>query len=135
MGTFGEPTPLREDVLPTELDLYNHYLHLNNVKSASGDWKKCTLLCAKVKCVAEDLGEIWGRTGIPHCLNNREGERRIQNIILKCRKLNKVAMDRRGESFGKDLQALFDVSLCHHQVEESCTCPVENKVKQFEIEN
>ena len=132
MGSFGEPTQLRDDVLPTELDVYHHYLHLNNVKYASGDWNQGTNLSVKVKCVSEDVGELWGRTGIPHFLNNREGERRIQNIIMKSRKLNKVSMDRRGESFGKDLKALFDATPCQHQVEETCTCPIENKVKQFE---
>ena len=78
------------------------------------------------------MGEIWGRSGIPHFLNTREGERRIQNIIFKCRNLNKLAMDGRGEDFGKDLQVLFDAALCHHKVDESCSCPAENKVNQFD---
>ena len=83
MSTFGEPIQLRDDVLPTELQIYNHFLYLNNLKCASGDWKHNTDLSMKAKSVREDVGSIWDRSGVPHGLNSKKGK-----------KLIKVALDR-----------------------------------------
>ena len=38
MATFSDPVRLKEDVLPTELDIYKHYLYLNAVKIQDRTW-------------------------------------------------------------------------------------------------
>ena len=129
MSSFGEPVHLRGDVLPTELEIYNHYLY----KCASGDWTKNTELLVRVQSVREDVSSIWDKTGIPHGLHGREGKKRIQSLIFKGRKMNKVAMDRRGENYGKDLERIFDAALCNHVEVKTCNCTPENKVVYSEI--
>lgn len=126
MGTLGEPKELRDDVLPTGLEVYKHFLHLTNVKCASGAWKQRTDIHTKVSCLLGDISSLWNRTGIPHMLATREGERKVHSLVLQCRKLNKVALCKRGDTFGQDLYGLFDVALCLHP--GSCTCSLENKV-------
>ena len=120
MVPFGEPTKLRDDVLPTKKDIFNHFLYLKSVKEASGDWKQNTDVTVKVKPVWIDVCEIWNRTGYPHCLESREGERKVLNFILQGKKLNKVAMNRRGDNYWKDMEVLFDFSLCQHP--DNCDC-------------
>ena len=129
MSTFGESIQLREDVLPRELDIYNHFLHQSTVKYASGEWRQNTDISAKAKCVRDDVASIWDRTDILQGINTREGLRKIQTIIQKGKKLQKVAMERRGESFGMEFKLIFDAALCHHAQEEMCSCPNQNKVR------
>ena len=131
MSSFGEPVQLKDDSLPTELDVYHHFLYLNNVKCSSGDWKQITDLSVKAKCVRDDVAAIWDRSSIPHGLNVREGWRRISTIIMKGKKLNKVAVGRREEGFSQDMKGLFDVALCHHLGVEICTCTLQNKVQKM----
>ena len=128
MSKLGEASKLRDDVLPTELDLYNHYLYLNNVKGAAGDWKQNTTISTKVQCVRDDVAAIWNRSGIPHNCAGRLGEKRIMNLVNKCREMNKVAMERRKENFGQELNVLFDTAICKHIDIQSCTCSDLDKV-------
>ena len=113
MSTFCEPAKLQEDILPTELDIYKHYLYLNNVKGPVGDWKQNTPMIVKVRSVRDEVGEIWDRSGIPHDCLGRTGEKRIMNLVTRCKAMNKVAMDRRVEGFCKELDTLFDSAIFH----------------------
>ena len=62
MGTLREPKELWDDVLPTGLDVYKHFLHLTNVKCASGAWKQRTDIHTKVSCLLGDISSLWNIT-------------------------------------------------------------------------
>ena len=116
----GEAMALRGDVLPTEGDIYRHYLQMLSSKVASGEWHCRTPLSTKVKSVTEDVAQVWDKTPIPHNLEGREGERRVMAVITKVRDLDKVVKTRRGEGFGSILHQLFDVARC--KCLEECQC-------------
>ena len=116
--------------LPTKLEVYNHYLYLNKEQLVSGEWKQNTKFYEKVRLLRDQVADVWDKTSIPHGLEGREGLKKVSNLLLKCRDLNKVAMDRRKEGFGDDLHTLFDVAKCNHE-EESCSCDEEIKVNIY----
>ena len=39
MSTLADAVKLKDDILPTVLDIYQHYLYLNNIRGAGGTWK------------------------------------------------------------------------------------------------
>ena len=123
MSSLGTAVNLRDDILPTKLDIYHHFLHLSKEKVINGDWKKNTPLSEKVKCVQEDVIKLWDKTGIAHCLTGKEGLRKITNIIINAKSTFKVPVARRQRGFADDLKVLFDVALCQHAYDENCTCP------------
>ena len=128
MSTIFEASKLRDDVLPTELDIYKHYLYLSSVKGAAGDWKQNTSISTKVQCVRDDVAVLWNRSGIPHDCGGRLGEKRVMNLVNKCKAMNKVAIERRHEKFGDELNVLFDAAICKHFDFESCSCEIQDKV-------
>ena len=88
MSTIFEASKLRDDVLPTELDIYKHYLYLSSVNGAAGDWKQNTSISTKVQCVRDDVAVLWNRSGIPHDCGGRLGEKRVMNLVNKCKAMN-----------------------------------------------
>ena len=119
MCSWGEPAKLRDYILPTEKDIYKHYRYLNNVRVRSGEWNQHTSFSEKVKFVGSEVAAIWDRTGIPHALSGKckvraKWERRVTTIIIRGRKLNMVAMYKRGDDFGQEHNILFDVALRPH---------------------
>ena len=127
MVIINQPVKLRDDVLPTELEIYKHYLYLNNEKLAAGEWTTNTPLSKKVELLMVDVSALWHKTGIPFLLAGAQGERRIMALFTRCKKLNKVAMVKRGEKFGQDLNVLFDVASCKHE-EILCSCSKADQV-------
>ena len=128
MSSLGEPKRLRDDILPTELDIYHHFIVLRNEKIASGEWSKFTTMAVRLKAVMVDVCRLWNRTAIPHCFTSTLGERKLANIISKCKTLSKVPMVRREKDHAQGLQSLFDAACCSHRDAISCTCPEEDKV-------
>ena len=128
MTSLGVPTKLRGDVLPTEIQIYNHFLFLIQQKCSTGDWKNNTPLSTKANAVFNDVSVIWDSTAIPNMLKSREGMRKITTLLNKCKTLTKVPLSRRQPGFDNDLQQLFDVSICHHAEDRKCTCEQEHKV-------
>ena len=59
----AKPLP---DVLPTELQVFQHCLYLEQVKVESGEWTKNTPLSTKAKYVAMDISEQWDKSSIPY---------------------------------------------------------------------
>ena len=55
-------------------------------------------------------------------------EKRIMNLLNKCKAMDKVAMDKWGEHFGQDLNVLFDVAICKHPNISARTCNHQDKV-------
>ena len=62
MSSLGEPTKLRDDILPTELDIYNHFIVLRNEKLSSGEWSKFTPMAVRLTAVMVDVCTLWDRT-------------------------------------------------------------------------
>ena len=127
MGSLGEPCRLSGENLPTKLEVYNHYLYLNQEKLRLGDWKQNTKFSDKVRYVRDEVADIWDKTRIPHWLEGRDGLRKVSTLLIKCKELTKVAQDRRKDGFGADLVTLFDVAKCSHE-EDLCSCEEEIKV-------
>ena len=128
MTSVGVPEKLRGDCLPTVQEIYNHFLYLIIERSSTGEWKHNTPFDVKVTAVCSDVKTIWDKTPIPNVMHSREGERRIRNILNKCKELTKIPVDRRQAGFGEHLSKLFDASLCQHQEEDMCTCDINAKV-------
>ena len=61
---------LKGDMLPTKLEVFEHYQHLTEVLNKSGEWHKTTQKCLKAKLVAEDVAKLWERGGLPHRLDD-----------------------------------------------------------------
>ena len=129
MSSLGVPAKLKEDVLPTDIQIYNHYIHLIQKKCSTGEWKHNTPFLVKARAVCLDVSAVWDRTTISHLMNTREGERKIITLLNKCKNFTKVPLDRRPASFGEELHHLFDVAICQHKVDDSCSCEIQNKVR------
>ena len=121
-----EASPLPEDVLPTELQVYQHCLHLEQVKVKSGEWNKNTPLTTKAKCVAQSISEQWGKTSIPH--NDWSGRKtnRVERLITSVRNFKKNFKKEKDVDIEVKFGKLFDIARC--QCSGHCTCPLEDQV-------
>ena len=128
MSSLGEPEKLRGDSLPTEHQIYNHFLYLIDENSTNGEWTKTTSFPVKVRAVLSDIKRIWDKTSIPHILNDRLGEKKLTSLLTKCKNLTKLPKKRREDGFGCVLDQLFDVAYCQHRGENVCTCDLSSKV-------
>ena len=128
IGFLGIPAKLRDDILPTKLDIYQHFLYLSREKCLAGEWQRNTDISVKVKAVRDDVADIWDRTGISHGLGDRKGEQRICNLISSCKATFKVPLARRQAGFARELQVLFDVALCQHSELHTCTCDSQDQI-------
>ena len=122
----GEARALRGDVLPTEAEIYKHYLHVQVAKESSGEWHRSVPVSTKIKSITEDVASVWNKTSIPHNLVGHEGERKVKAVITKVKGLDKIILSKRGKEFGRSLNQLFDVARC--KCEEECLCQPENQV-------
>ena len=86
-STFGEArmaavaggdAALKGDMLPTKMEVFQHYQYLTEVKKESGEWHNTTQTCVKAKHVAEDVAHVWERGGLPH----RQADSRIVIAVL-----------------------------------------------------
>ena len=119
----SQKQPLPEDSLPTSLDIIRHYYYLIDVNCSSGKWRHNTPLATKLKDVTADVAAVWDRSGIPHHLHGRSGEKRILSLIRSYRNNNKRWNDQKGSDF---LSKLFDVAMC--QDTDNCKCSPESSV-------
>ena len=113
--------PLPDDILPTEIQIYQHYLYLLEVKSESGEWNNFTPLEEKVKILISDVAAQWDKTGIPHDLSEKRGRLRIESVISRIRKLKG-----RDEKILEKFQNLCDVARC--KCTNHCNCILEDQV-------
>ena len=90
-----EAKQLPEDVLPTEMQVFQYYLHLKKVNTESKEWPVGIPMHAKVKCILPDIANVWNKTGIPHILCGRKGEDRLKRLIsqiLELQQKKKLAL-------------------------------------------
>ena len=81
--------PLPDGCLPTELQIYQHFLHLEKVKIESGEWNNYTSLITKAKLVSLGISEQWDKTSIPHeDWSGRKGKR-VERLITSVRNFKK----------------------------------------------
>ena len=80
-----EAKPLPDDVLPTELQVYQHFLHLEEEKMKSREWKKNTPLATKARSVAVCISDQWDKTTIP--LVDLSGKKavRVERLVTSVR--------------------------------------------------
>ena len=84
-----EAKPFPDDGLPTELQIYQHFLHLDKVKIKSGPTIYTPLL-TKAKCVASSISEKWDKTQIPHLDWSGRREKRVECLITSIRLAKKA---------------------------------------------
>jgi hypothetical protein len=58
------------DMLPTKMEVFQHYQYLTEFKNKSGEWHKTTQKCVKAKHVVEVVANVWERGGLPHRLED-----------------------------------------------------------------
>ena len=66
----GGSAALKGDVLPTMMEVFQHYQYLTEVKNKNGEWHKITQKCVKATHVVEDVENVWERGGLPHRLED-----------------------------------------------------------------
>ena len=118
-----EAKQLPDEGLPTVLQIYQPFLHLEKVNIKSGEWKRTgTTLNTKAQCVAQSICDHWDKTHIPH--EDLSGEKAIQveRWITSVRNLKKGRNVDIFEKFGK----LFDIAKC--KCSTPCTCALEDQV-------
>ena len=114
-----EAAKLPEDVLPTEIQVFQHYLYL---KTDSGKCPKNAKMNTMAKLILPDIVNVWNKTGIPFTLEGRNGESRVQRLISQVSNLlHKKAFEK-----GK-FDKLFDVAMCQCSSGD-CSCKPEAQV-------
>ena len=117
--------PLPEDGLPTELQVYQHFLHIDEEKNKSGEWKRgrCgTNLAAKAKCVALSVSEQWNKTTIPQeDWSTRKSGLKVERLIGSVRNFKKGRGTDIQDQFGK----LYDIAKC--KCPGQCLCALEDQ--------
>ena len=78
------------NVLLTRLKVYQHYLHMNELKIGNREWKQNLPVKEKVKCVTKDIATLWDMAGIPHNLMGKKGDKRVLYLVMKFKEINKV---------------------------------------------
>ena len=114
--------------LPLRSQVFAHYLYLRRQKVESGEWKSNVSVNDAARAVKVDLQAQWEKTGIPHSLDGQVGDRKVERLILKCRKMQKKTVEDRDKNFGQEFDSLFDVASCQDKNPESCNCPAGLKV-------
>ena len=128
MVKLGEEEKLSKGNLPLRSQVFAHYLYLRRQKVESVEWKSNVSVNDAARAVKVDVQAQWEKTGIPHSLDGKAGDKKVERLILKCKKMEKIAVERRAEDFGKEMDILFDVAACQHKSLEICTCPAGLKV-------
>ena len=114
-----EAAKLPEDVLPTEMQVFQHYLYQKKVKMESKEWNRFMPLSVKAKTVFEDVAYVWNKSGIPHSLEGWKGELRVERLLSK--------MNVKKEFTKQKFDTLFDVALCQCS-SGPCSCNSEAQV-------
>ena len=128
MVKLGEEEKLSKGNLPLRSQVFAHYLYLRRQKVESGEWKSNVSVNDAARAVKVDVQAQWEKTGIPHSLDGQAGDRKVERLILKCRKMQKKTVEDRDKNFGQEFDSLFDVASCQDKNPESCNCPAGLKV-------
>ena len=131
MSGLGCPCPLEIGNLPTEHSVYSHYLYLRALKQETGEWKQNTSILEAARAVMSDVASQWDKTGIPHTLLGRPGEKKVELRLKNFQKEFKVPLERRDQGFEAKLSCLFDVAACKHIDFSSCTCCLDQQVHSY----
>ena len=122
-STAVEAKPLPENVLPTELQVYQHFLHLEQVKMKSGEWTNYTPLTSKARSVAMSISSQWDKTSIPYMDLSGKNAVRVERLITSVRNYKKKGKD---VDLKVKFGTLFDIARC--KCGGHCTCAPEDQV-------
>ena len=128
---LGEPAPLFPGCLPTGADIFNFYKKVRSDGIREGRWKEGVVTVPDVVAVViKGIGDIWAKTEIPNLCERDQAAavKEVTKIVKQGRALEKIAISKRKSDFGEKLNCLFDLALCKHADQESCTCSAEDKV-------
>ena len=89
MVKLGEEEKLSKGNLPLRSQVFAHYLYLRRQKVESGEWKSNVSVNDAARAVKVDVQAQWEKTGIPHSLDGQAGDRKVERLILRCRKMQK----------------------------------------------
>ena len=89
MVKLGEEEKLSKGNLPLRSQVFAHYLYLRRQKVESGEWKSNVSVNDAARAVKVDVQAQWEKTGIPHSLDGQAGDRKVERLILKCKKMLK----------------------------------------------
>ena len=120
-------SPLSGQQLPTMMEVYQHSLHLTEVKMSNGEWHRSTSRNEKAKCLAVEVASLWERAFLPHRLVGRQGEKLVLGLFDKVRASQKLKGECK-EVAMRELDKLFDVCTCPHTVRDNCGCEPHLKV-------
>ena len=126
MVKLGEEEKLSKGKGPLRSQVFAHYLYLRRQKVESGEWKSNVSVNDAARAVKVDVQAQGEKTGIPHSLDGQAGDKKVERLILKCRKMPKKTVE--DKNFGQEFDSLFDVASCQDKDPESCNCPAGLKV-------
>ena len=78
-------SPLPGHQLPTIKEVYQHSLHLTEVKTSSGEWLQRTTRSEKARCLAGEVAAVWEGAFLPHRLVGRQGEKLVLGLFDRVR--------------------------------------------------
>ena len=105
MVKIGEEEKFSKGNLPVRSQVFAHYLYLRRQKVESGEWKSNVSVNDAARAVKVDVQAQWEKTGIPHSLDGQAGDRKVERLILKCRKMQKKQLKIEIKILDKNLTA------------------------------
>ena len=86
MVKLGEEEKLSKGNLPLRSQVFAHYLYLRRQKVESGEWKSNVSVNDAARAVKVDVHA--------HSLDGQARDRKVERLILKCRKCKKKTVGR-----------------------------------------
>lgn len=130
---FGNACELPYNVLPTNEQVAQHFLH---IKTRKNDTNK-----DKYKAVSEAVISLWNKASIP-TIHPRSVMKRVETLISTGSELcRSKSSSTRQATFLSSMNSLFDIAACNclisndestKQISTSCKCPKHLKVPQQE---
>ena len=126
-STDMEAKPLPDDVLPTELHVYQHFLHLEQEKKESGEWTNYTSLTTKARSVAKCVSDQWDKTTIPHVdWSGRQAVLQVERLVTNVRNYKKNFKKGKSLDLKVKFGTLLDIARC--KCAGHCSCALEDQV-------
>ena len=97
MVKLGEEEKLSKGNLPLRSQVFAHYLYLRRQKVESGEWKSNVSVNDAARAVKVDVQA--------HSLDGQAGDRKVERLILKCRKMQKKQLKIEIKILDKNLTA------------------------------
>jgi len=131
---FGQPAKFIQTCLPTNKDVYLHYVFIRNELIASGNANPSKMAVAEK--VASDIEAVWKTASVP-TVAHKSVSNKVQSCVSKAQLVAKTSSSKRSKTDNqvKEFDKVFDICTCRCNLleEKMCTCPKERKVPQLEV--